>query len=288
MADQDIMKMDMNSLLEAMLSGGVQGGKLTADKEGVSMKLPTDILTNMLSGEGDKIDLSGISDSDLAGLTPQDISSAIGLKMHQDELGRKKVSDIIDMMYKSEQLGASRIKSSIDLYKALKEDETAEMKNYNYAVKSGFKGSFMDFKDAARTTHQKDYDEAVRGGYKGSFNTWLLQMQRAGASNITNVIDTYKQKAQLEGYKYFMGKEWVDDVNKYLEGPGWAEASKYKDRSYGKNMAATNYIESKIEGAGGQIVDAKRQGNVGKWKVKWPSGDETVVTYSGFTEGKKK
>jgi hypothetical protein len=65
-----------------------------------------------------------------------------------------------------------------------KEDKTVAMKNYEFAKGDGFTGSFMEFQDSAKTTHEKDYKAAVNDGYKGSFNKWMLDLRKAGATNI--------------------------------------------------------------------------------------------------------
>lgn len=150
-----------------------------------------------------------ISASDLAGLTTQDIGNVLSGVMSVKQLEQKRLSDISDAMYKnihgkyleSQILGntpsitipGTDIKLTRDEYikwyaAANKDERTAAVKNFEYAKAKGYKGDFMQFQDSAKTTNQKDYAAAVEGGYSRGFNQWLLDMKKAGATNLS--IDT--------------------------------------------------------------------------------------------------
>ena len=145
--------------------------------------------------------------SNLAGLTPENIMAVIGAKQNQDQLKMQSYRDIVDSVYKKA-LGDKAVqeveygkklyktddgmeldaKDYIAYQKLIKEDQTPAIKNYQYAQKQGFTGSFVEFQDMAKTGHKKDYDEAVKGGYKGPFHTWMLDMAKAGAINIGDLL----------------------------------------------------------------------------------------------------
>lgn len=118
-ASQNFMKM-----MSRMLAGDIpEGGKITVDGKGTQLNIPTNLygqkraaeaginlpketnqtpaMSNYLNPSNSQ---SGISASALAGLTPQDLSTLMGLKLTQEDLGRKKVSDIVDMIYKMQSI----------------------------------------------------------------------------------------------------------------------------------------------------------------------------------------
>uniref|UniRef100_A0A6M3IEC9 Uncharacterized protein n=1 Tax=viral metagenome TaxID=1070528 RepID=A0A6M3IEC9_9ZZZZ len=257
--------------------------------------------------------LPEFSASDLAGLTPEDISSAlagplsaVGMKqklgLEREQLAGKSVQDVFDMMYKGQLIRESehRVKVGtptipipgtdilltpaqyLDYLKMTENDKTAAVKNFEFAQGQGFKGDFMGFQDAARTTHKKDYDEAVSGGYKGSFNTWMLEMAKAGAINLGAKLEEKKAISELGGQTYFDDPKWSDNVEKatadYIKDTLW------KLDSAARDTEATEYkvklIEGKINAGGGQIVNAEiGKDGMGIWTVKWPSGDTKKIKY---------
>ena len=121
---QNIASQNFMKMMSKMLAGDIpEGGKITIDGKGMtqlnvpsllfgeksespslipstggtsqSTQMPT--MDNYLNPSNSQ---PGYSASDLAGLTPENLSAIMGMKLTQEDLGRKKVSDVFDMMYK--------------------------------------------------------------------------------------------------------------------------------------------------------------------------------------------
>jgi hypothetical protein len=206
------------------------------------------MLMNFLNPSNSQLgDLSG---ADLAGLTPKDISQALQFKFASDELKQKKVSDLLDRMrqgtldpvdiaYKKaltdqalSSIETSKYGKGIELFKAMTKDERTNLiKNYEYAQSQGYKGTIEEFNRESRTSNQKDYEAAVAGGYEGSFHQWLLEMRKAGATNISigerakaaGEVKKAQQKAEIFAPDYHL------KVAKDLEkAPDWFNPAEAK------------------------------------------------------------
>jgi len=279
-----------------------------------------------------------LSGADLAGLTPQSIMGAIGLKQAQDQMRQQSFKDMIDMNYKNavlqretesartdkeyKQALIDKAKADIEndrpIYqteeglklnakdyiayqKLQKDDQPAAVKMYEYAQKQGYKGSFVEFQDNAKTTHKKDYDEAVKSGYKGSFNTWMTEMAKAGAINLGDLMKKESELTKLQGEKYFSNPDWTKDLQGFIGskdiqnriddiqvpdlGP---DATKEQKQAAYRTAAARErakvkieFIEGKIAAGGGKVIEdpvMNKDGKTVTWKVQWPSGSVTTVT----------
>lgn len=258
---QNIQAQNMAKMLKQFL--GPDGTKATFSNAGINITVPkeTELFSSLLGGSGPyKVNnslatpsaLSGGSNivnpfvssqsdypsADLAGLTSQDIISAFGMKLKQDELKQQTINQAIDQMYKGQLIKESEARTALetpvysipghpeikltpkqylDYEKLIKENKPNEVKLYEYALGQGFKGSFMEFRDSAKTTHQKDYDAAVKGGYKGNFNDWMLAMAKAGALNLGEVVEREKAKKGVEAETYFSSGDFLKDTEKKLE-----------------------------------------------------------------------
>lgn len=214
------------SMMKELLGGGA---KINMDKDNVSIKAPSALfggeggMSSLISGgapaasgaggpaakqEFDVLNPSAspldVSSADLAGLTPQNISQALQLGMASEELEGKKLSELMDMIYKRDVL-------------ATKDYRTPAQKNYEYAQSQGFEGSLVDFKNAAKTTHQKDYDAAVSGGYKGDFNTWMLEMAKAGAINLGEFAARKETTELVKRKSFFRTPKFRTDAEKIVD-----------------------------------------------------------------------
>lgn len=258
--------------------------------------------------------------SNFAGLTPENIMAVIGAKQNQDQLKMQSYRDIVDSVYKKA-LGDKAVqeveygkklyktddgmeldaKDYIAYQKLIKEDQTPAIKNYQYAQKQGFTGSFVEFQDMAKTGHKKDYDEAVKGGYKGAFNTWMLDMAKAGAINIGDLLTKESELTKLEGEKYFASPNWTKDLQSHIGSKdvqnriadvripdlGTKASKEDKQKAYRdataleRSKITIEFIEGKIAAGGGKVIADPVMAKDGKtvtWKVQWPSGSITNVT----------
>lgn len=249
----------------------------------------------------------GVSAGDLAGLTPEMISQAMQFKFAKEEMDQKKVTDLIDMIYKTSLAGEAVARTEaatpsitipgtdikltgkqyVDWYKAANKDErTAAVKNYEYAQTKGYKGSFEQFQDAARTSQQKNYEQAKNEGYKGTFNEWLLSLAKAGAMNLGDLLEKERGKGEVKGQLYFTDpKGLVADVDKYVSSEEvqnnlFQYASDPRKMEVETIRAKEKFIRRKITSSGGEIVDEKLDGRTFVFTVKWSDGTTSEVRYA--------
>lgn len=175
-------------------------------------------------------------------------------------------------------------KDAIAWAKMEKETTPNEIKLYEYAQKQGFSGSIVDFKNADQTGHQKDYQAAVKGGYKGDFNGWLLDQAKAGAINLGTKVEEKKAMSELAGQLYFNDPKWTEDINKqtadFDKNQAWLVPE--KDRPLAKSKVIVKTIEDKISAGSGAIqnVTMDKDGKTMVWTVKWPSGDVKTIKHA--------
>lgn len=240
---QNIGSQNYMNLLKKMLGGEIPtGGKMTMDEKGLKLEAPKEALGGMGGGmvkPGGDVNPSAspldVSSADLAGLTPEMISQALQFKFAQDEMSRKSLSDVVDMRYKGALIkeAEARTKAAtpsitipgtdikvnskeyLEWYKAATKDErTAAIKNFEYARTKGFKGSFEQFQDNAKTGHQKDFEAAKADGYEGSFNEWMLDMAKAGAINLGEVVERKKATEDIEAQSKVTSAEFLSKMEK--------------------------------------------------------------------------
>jgi hypothetical protein len=336
-------------LFKSLLEGGgnIQPDISLAPSTPVAAKAPTISNSNVggggfinpfVEGQPTMSSIPSISGADLAGLTSQDISTALGLKHGQDTLKQQSYRDMVDAVYKGHVIkqGAETasvtnkyhtaltkkaeadIENDSPIYqtdqgiklnakdylayqKLTKESQTPAMKNYEYAQKQGFKGSFIDFENNAKTTHMKDYEGAKGDGYKGTFHQWMLEMAKAGAINLGDVLKKESELSKLQGEKYFGNPDWTKDLQSHVGSKdiqnrisdvqvpdvGTNATKEQKQTSYRGAVAkerarvTIEFIEGKIAAGGGKVIANPTMDKDGKtvtWKVKWPTGNTTEVT----------
>ena len=320
---QNIAAQNYAKMLQKLLAGG---GKVSMDKESVTIKHP--VTAGNPLGEGGQAGTPGLatgdrgpagenapvppsqtnpapasnqalslgalnpsasplgdfSGSDLAGLTPQDISSALGLKLKVQDMENSSVTEAARNVLAQRKL-------EIEQAKLGQEKDTADVKNYQYAVAQGYKGSFMEFKNSAETTTVKDYEYAKSQGYTGSYEQWRTEIAKAGGTNIS--IDTkteeMKAKNKLSGQLYFGSGKHLEDLQKAKNSDNFK--NKYFQLSTTDPAAATKYarefagsfIEEGIIGRGGKIKSVKwvdKNKGIASWTVEWPSGDTETITHA--------
>jgi len=252
--------------------------------------------------------LGNISPGDLAGLSTADITQALQGALAVKEFGRKRLRDIADALYKQKIMDYYDVligretpsvtipgtdikltrKEFLDWYKtATKDERTAAIKNYEYALQQGFKGSFEQFMDRAKTTHQKDYEyyvtqERQMGREPKPFNEWMLDVAKAGGLSIGEIVGRKKALAEVAGQLYFKDPKWVNDVERYLKSePVRIRILTADDEQLETARETVRFIENKIKAGGGVIEDVKLSEDERTmiWTVKWPSGDVEVIKH---------
>jgi len=243
-------------MISDLLAGG---GKLSADAENVSIKAPTNAFAGMLGtgnpssytpsnqglptlqqrmggagvqtptnvsapgqgavtgtgglarivmsllGGGVNPTSSPLAGANLVGLTPEHINSAMKLKMMQDQLAGERVKTILGSLQKP------------------KDERTSDIKNYEYAVSQGFKGSFEDFKTLTSTAGIKDYEYARSQGYEGTYEQWKTDIAKAGSSQINIGESAFTRQVAVDKAKV-MDPEFVNEVREEVSKQSGYEA----------------------------------------------------------------
>jgi hypothetical protein len=264
---------------------------------------------------------TSINPADLAGLSPQEILSVVGAKHAQDTLKQQSYRDMVAALYAGKTDARAETAAPIDnkykgaltnqsiaaatentpsvtisygdstfkvtpkdaiAWEKMKKETTPnEMKLYDLALKQGFVGSIVDFKNSDMTTHQKDYEKAKSEGYDKGFTPWLLDMAKAGAINLGTKVEEKKTLSELGGQLYFNDPKWTEDVHKqtaaFDKDQAWVIPE--KDRPLARSKVVVKTVEDKIAAGSGAIqsVTMDKDGKTMVWTVKWPSGDTKTI-----------
>jgi hypothetical protein len=257
-------------------------------KQGAGGGLSSSFLQNLLlggnvSGNPSPSPLENLSGAALAGLTPQDISQALRLKMAQDEMGESKVNNVLSRIQALQQIRMNEAK----LNAPEKVDMTSNMKEYQLALAQGYKGSFEDWVKSPDGM-VKQYEYAVKQGYDKDFTTWKRENASAGATRLTieNKIDERKQLSKIAGQLHFAEGKDTAQVKDYVNSKAFrsimldapddpVEAGIYKVEQIGK------FYESLFTSYGAKSVDAlsfDHKSNRASWRVTWQDGTTEVIT----------
>ena len=283
---QNIAAQNYSKLLAQMLGGDFSGGgKITMDSDGATFKVPAPVPQQAGTPVGSApnqrgaspgtgtgaapvaenlrnlslytspfgTSQSGISASDLAGLSPEMIASALQFKFGKEEFEQRKLMDVAELMYRGAQLEsdipyrqaltneslqrviASNLdvsentpifdlpgtglkltrREAVDLMTTVPpDDRTALMKEYEFAMSQGFDKGFMEFKDPTTTTDWRNYQLA--GGKEGtgkSFDQWLTSQNISKATRITLGEKLEEVKARSELAGELAGQEYFAQVD---------------------------------------------------------------------------
>lgn len=211
---------------------------------------------------------SPVTNVDLTGLTPKDITEAFQLKMTSDQITQKGIVDASTGRLRSAQI--AELESG--------GPATTAQKNYALAQRQGFPGSFVDFQNSSKTAHQKDYAAAVKGGYESDFNTWLTDMAKAGAINLGDFTARKEAAAGVKAETYFTSPDFSTDVEKYVndnqQRTQWEGAANSELK---KAQMKKKFIESKIVSSGGKIIGKPaKDGRILTWTVKFKGGKREI------------
>jgi len=299
-------------MLQEMLGGLPVGGKISGDKDNLSIKIPTSSLSTPteLAQEGSQLPggsgvdwskpesqgqlsafLRGgtvnpyasppdVTAADLAGLTAADVSQALSGAMGVEGLRS-------DIAYKKSLMEESRAR--VKVMQTPKDERTAAIMNFEYAqsIEGGsYSGSFEDWEKEAKTAHQKHYDQAVAEGYKGNFHDWLRDITALGGG--LSLEEKITEKEAFADVK--ARKDFVDDLAKYVDDftgssemrqkVSRAEADVEGSGTVTKRLETAKHIEKGIIAKGGKIIGRPRmEGRVRIWEVKWRDGAVSEVRF---------
>jgi len=295
--------------------GGASGGAPTGEATNQnlsSMNIGGNAANPFLSGQSGSQN-AGYSASDLAGLTPQEISSALGIKMNQDKMAQQKINDLVNNLYKTALTNESMqtYKNKIPRVPITLSDGTQELltrdqyikyqqmseasktslrKDYEFAKSKGYKGTIMDFKDSASTGHIKDYrlyaaQTLEQGKTPINFNDWLTKFQKSGATRISmgEKVETAGKIAEIKTEQDLNSPALPAAVDKIMKSNEIQDQlmEPYGSVAYKRHEALLRdkVIRRQIESTGGQILGTKMKGTTRVYKVKYPSGRVAEVKY---------
>ena len=229
--------------------GGGTEGAFSTDFSGTPAPAPASSLGGMAKPNPFASVLSNLSASDMVGLTPEMMSTALTLGMKAKEV---------------------------------KDTSTSGMKEYRFAQSQGYEGDFTSWAQAEGTTADwKNYNKAKDGGYAGTFHEYQLEMKKAGATAITfpQRLDHAADLAGLKGETYFKDpKAWGKDLDKWLSDedylllPGFDAVETPEEETAFIWDATVNWIQQKIDAGNGVVTKREWEGDTAIWTIKWPNG----------------
>ena len=222
------------------------------------------------------------------------ISSALTHGERAKSFQQKKVTDLIDMMYKKSLIDTSQTNAETGSMNAAtsrlnalsKDNRTTMQKNYTTAISQGYKGSMLEFASEALTSHEKEYERAKDEGYEGNFNAYLKEMTSLGGTtiNIGEQVAKAGALADVKAEKYFTDPKGglTADVDKHInteEVQNKLFTLEPSNRGLALSKEKEAFIIGKIKSAGGKIIESKLEGRDYVFIVEWPSGKTSEVRY---------
>jgi hypothetical protein len=119
--------------------------------------------------------------ADLVGLTPQDVNAALSGALNVEQLRQKKVTDVMDMIYKGALTKEAVARS--ERMNLPEDTRTAAIKNYEYYLEGGGTKSFDEFSaPGGEPTSVEEWKQAQAGGYGGTYYEWKKEMATLGSA----------------------------------------------------------------------------------------------------------
>lgn len=156
------------------------------------------------------------------------LAAAFGAAINDPILGNefgtpedeKRLMQEIQTLQTPEQVKAfvEQVQGKLRSEEAKTATETNDVKNYKFARENGYTGSFIDYQQLGEqaksdlTSEIKEYEysvkqwEAGKAENPGSFDTWRLKGKKAGASNISQIVDASQEKKFEETLGTMQGK----------------------------------------------------------------------------------
>ena len=261
-----------SSMFSDILGGG--DGTFKVDQSLVPSTTPTPTPNNSSVGGGSSVanpfvisqPEMNISASDLAGLTPKDIASAIGMKQAQDQLKQQSYKDMVDAFYKGSTMQKDATAAPIEnAYKdALTKKALADIENDKAIYQVPGSDVMLNAKDwiAYQKLSKENQPAAIQvyeyaktaagGNFKGS----LVEFQNSATT--THMKDY--EEAVASGYPKGKFNQWMLEMAKagainlggkleekkalselegqlYFNNPKWTEDINKQTAEFDKNQA---------------------------------------------------
>lgn len=344
--NQAITAQNYAKLLRGLLSNG---GKVSMDSENVSIKAPAkafepgatgqaieqnvgvptspttptrtadqnSLLSSLLLGGGAEnpsaspLGIGEIPASDLAGLTPKDISSALQFKFAQEEMSQQKARDAVDRLYKLSQISQGQAATEIAQSKELRaweelfrnaplevpglgqlsldtwEKLPTDVKAYSYYAFTATQAgedvlSYNEFKQQADPSSLVQYYNLAKEDPE--FKKFYFEAKKAGATQIS-IGEKVETKKALS---------WVDfqnnlakDVSKFKESEAFQDAIfEYEpgtpEESDAKALAVADYVENQLLNRGRVVGKELTDEGVMTWTIVTNTGKVETIRYDLF------
>jgi len=311
------VELDPGTGLPTQLPGDApnQGAAATGGQTSPTRSSETDLLSNLLSGNLDTqnpsaspLGIGEIPASDLAGLTPQDISQALQFKFSKEEMSQQKINDAINRLYKVSQIQQGQAATQVAQAKELRAWEEllresplevpglgaisldtwdklpTDVKAYSYYAFTATKAgedvlSFNEFKQQADPASFVQYYNLAKED--PAFKEFYFESKRAGATKIT-IGEKVETKKALS---------WVDftnnltkDVEKFKESESFQSAliefdPGSPDEADTKAVMVADHIENQLLNRGRIVGKELSDEGVITWTVVTNTGKVENVRY---------
>ena len=284
---------------------------------------PSDVMSANLAGlennsqaQVESADIQPIPREMLVGLTPENVSQALGGAVSVNNLRESKISEVANRILKTRELDMleSERKAELQL-KNLKEAREWQtlMRESPLEVPGLGKMTFDNWKELDAPTKSYSYyafDAKNRGEEVMSFNDWKQQsppesiyeiyelaekdpkfkefffrQKEAGATRISTgeIVDRKKLTDEVDIKNYFRTK-LPEDVDKFISSKetrrDLIQYTEPKEKTKQTMLAKDKFIRGKIVSTGGDIMDIVTEGRTRVYKVKWKDGSTDEVRYA--------
>ena len=143
--------------------------------------------------------LSSLSASDLAGLSPELMTTALELGLQKEQMSQRTITDLISSSLQSRNIDVmenyyqgllqnQKAGNKVDLVNAatklidvMTDDKrTALQKDYEYAIGQGYEGSLPEFKVLSDDPNSvREYNYAKANGYAGTYTDFLAKYKKS-------------------------------------------------------------------------------------------------------------
>ena len=273
-------------------------------------------LENVPQAQVQSADIQPIPREMLVGLTPENVSQALGGAVSVNNLRESKISEVANRILKTRELDMleSERKAELQL-KNLKEAREWQtlMRESPLEVPGLGKMTFDNWKELDAPTKSYSYyafDAKNRGEEVMSFNDWKQQsppesiyeiyelaekdpkfkefffrQKEAGATRISTgeIVDRKKLTDEVDIKNYFRTK-LPEDVDKFISSKetrrDLIQYTEPKEKTKQTMLAKDKFIRGKIVSTGGDIMDIVTEGRTRVYKVKWKDGSTDEVRYA--------
>ena len=233
-----------------------------------------------------------ISPSDLAGLSAQDVSSALSGAIGIENLNQSSILNQVRMMKALE-------KDPLDVIYPIPHAETGEMTTRQWNELPASEKEFSAYVQTARkigapkeeltrkffsTLEPTEREQFARAAMEDpELMSAAKELAKSGATRISigEKMAEKKETIKLSGQEFFGGGKHIAGLQKHLSSEDIQNKVFMSETpSQIRSEETAKYIESEIVGRRGKIIDRRIENNMMIWTVKWPSGDTEEIKHA--------